>query len=127
MVPYGVDSSDSALQQGRIDDTRSSLARGRSGSRRVGRFVRFGDVLVSGSLVGVWESQGRSVRAFRRCFGRRFARGGLEVAGSIGSCVSAMFRSQVRSGGLVGVWRIATSVWVCSGVVGIVWYELGSL
>ena len=52
---------------------------------------------------------------------------GLEVAGSVGSCVSAMFRSQVRSGGLVGVWRIATSVWVCSGVVGIVWYELGSL
>ena len=52
---------------------------------------------------------------------------GLEVAGSIGSCVSALFRSQVRSWGLVGVWRIATSVWVCSGVVGIVWYELGSL
>ena len=49
---------------------------------------------------------------------------GLEVAGSVGSCVSALFRSQVRSGGLVGVWHIATSVWVCSGVV---WYELGSL
>lgn len=52
---------------------------------------------------------------------------GLEVAGSVGSCVSAMFRSRVRSWGLVGVWRIATSVWVCSDVVGIVWYELGSL
>ena len=52
---------------------------------------------------------------------------GLEVAGSVGSCVSALFRSQVRSGGLVGVWLIATRVWVCSGVVGIVWYELGLL
>ena len=52
---------------------------------------------------------------------------GLEVAESVGSCVSALFRSQVRSGGLVGVWRITTSVWVCLDVVGIVWYELGSL
>ena len=52
---------------------------------------------------------------------------GLEVAGPIGSCVSAMFQSQVRSWGLVGIWRVATSVWVCSGVVGIVWYELGLL
>src|SRR5436190_20580468 len=76
---------------------------------------------------------------------------GLEVAGSVGSCVSALFRSQVRSGkiwksqgrsvrafrrcsgrrfawgGLVGVWRIASNVWLCSDVVGIVWYELGSL
>ena len=52
---------------------------------------------------------------------------GLGVAGSVASCVSALFRSQVRSGGLVGVWLIATRVWVCSGVVGIVWYELGSL
>src|SRR5215212_8150519 len=33
---------------------------------------------------------------------------GLEVAGSVGSCVSAMFRSRVRSWSLVGVWRIAT-------------------
>ena len=54
-------------------------------------------------------------------------REGLEVAGSVGSCVSALFRSQVRSGGLVGVWCVATNIWVCSDVVGIVWYELGSL
>ena len=52
---------------------------------------------------------------------------GLGVAGSIGSCVSALFRSRVRSVGLVGVWRIAANVWVCSGAVGVVWYELGSL
>src|SRR5436190_13284914 len=63
MVPYGVDSGDSALQQGRIDDTRSSLARGRSGSRRVDRFVRFGDVPVSGSLVGVSSASGASLLA----------------------------------------------------------------
>ena len=52
---------------------------------------------------------------------------GQEVAGSVGSCVSALFRSRVRSVGLVGVWRIAANVWVCSGAVGVVWYELGSL
>ena len=58
MVPYGVDSGDSALQQGRIDDTRSSLARGRSGSRRVGRFMRFSVVPVAGSLGGVSSASG---------------------------------------------------------------------
>ena len=52
---------------------------------------------------------------------------GLEVAGSVGSCISALSGRRFARGGLVGVWRIATSVWVCSDVVGIVWYELGLL